>query len=476
MSEPRASRATLSRRAFLYLSALTAGATSLVRNAFADAGESASAGAAEWETLLARINRFPLTAALFGRRSRRFGWGMEIPSGPLAYRSELPPTPLDDFERSFLIATGLGVSGWHSGIPYSASQDGLCTYAARYTGRTFPSAAGIGGTDMFYTEDDGTYFVTTRDAVTEGNWGKGRLGDSARLIATVKSHTRQLSAKRVELPREGPHYSEHNLWNANVPGSTVFIPVANVSEQMLGFLFIVANSGYTVWDDLHGRAAGDLDAFHQSGLLNRDKKYPLSYMEQYLLTTCAVEMGAMGHNIALGLQALGLGGWFFSGISPFSLMGVAAAKGIDGLGFRFEKRADWGVPNPVGLDGVYEGYCPPFYPDMRSAVMAYVQLKHGAGGAYTQGTEGPFLRNDDVKATAVPPTAEIIDCVVATAEYIHSTFGKFPGTVPTIFLRYYTQAHRLETGFYDRFFREGMYLDTHLDNVKRWLARVGREA
>ena len=462
----------LSRRAFLYFSALAGTALGSMRRAAADGTTGAGAQHAEWDAILRKANEFPLTTALFGRRSRRFGWGMEIPNGPLAYKSNLPLSSLDEFERSFLIATGLGVSGWHNGIPYSASQDGLCTYSARYTGRTLPTAAGIGGTDLFYTEDSGSYFVTTRDAVNDGSWAPERVGTSAALIETVKAHTRRLSHERVALPRHGPHYSEHNTWNANVPGSTVFIPAANVSEQLLGFLFIIANSGYTVWDDRGGQSAGNLAPYFKSGLLNADKKYPLSYMEQYLLTTCAVEMGTMGHNIALGLQALGLGGWFFSGISPFSLLGVAASKGIEGLGFRFEKQPQWGVPNPVGLDGVYEGYCPPYFPTMRAAVDRYLELKHGVAGAYTPGTPGPFRDNDAVKATAVKPSAELVDCVVEIADYIYRTYGKFPGTVPTIFVRYYTQAHRLDTGFYDKFFGAGAYLATHRDNVTRWLRRL----
>ncbi len=34
---------------------------------------------------------FPLLRALFGRRARRFGLGMEIPSGPLAFKSSRDP-------------------------------------------------------------------------------------------------------------------------------------------------------------------------------------------------------------------------------------------------------------------------------------------------------------------------------------------------------------------------------------------------
>src|SRR5690606_38526754 len=117
--------ASLSRRAFMFLAGLATLALGRPRSvAAADPAEAgaplaaAVAGAGEWDAALEEALRFPLFSALFGRRSRRFGWGMEIPRGPLAFRSEKPPTPLDDLERSLLIAAGLGVSGWHFGIPY----------------------------------------------------------------------------------------------------------------------------------------------------------------------------------------------------------------------------------------------------------------------------------------------------------------------------------------------------------------------
>ena len=146
------SRTGLTRRAFMYLTSLVALAAGRISGAAAMEEKPPAAGLTEWNELLTEANDFPLMSALFGRRSRRFGWGMEIPEGPLAYQSKLPPTALDDFERAFVIAAGLGVSGWHNGIPYSATQAGLCSYSVRYTGRTFPVAAGIGNTDMFYTQ------------------------------------------------------------------------------------------------------------------------------------------------------------------------------------------------------------------------------------------------------------------------------------------------------------------------------------
>ena len=48
------------------------------------------------------------------------------------------------------------------------------------------------------------------------------------------------------------------------------------------------------------------------------------------------------------------------------------------------------------------------------------------------------------------------------------SFGKFPGTVPSLFIMNYVQAHHLDLEFYDRFFTPGAYLDTHADHMARW--------
>ena len=47
---------------------------------------------------LRELGAFPLVEALFGRRSRRFALGDEIPDGPLAYRSRHDPVPLSELE------------------------------------------------------------------------------------------------------------------------------------------------------------------------------------------------------------------------------------------------------------------------------------------------------------------------------------------------------------------------------------------
>ena len=63
-----------------------------------------------------------------------------------------------------------------------------------------------------------------------------------------------------------------------------------------------------------------------------------------------------------------------------------------------------------------------------------------------------------MKGQASRPNDAIVDCVVEVAQYIYDTYGKFPGTVPSIFVRYYVQAHRLDIDFYDKHFKSASYL------------------
>ena len=54
------------------------------------------------------------------------------------------------------------------------------------------------------------------------------------------------------------------------------------------------------------------------------------------------------------------------------------------------------------------------------------------------------------------------------AQYIYDAYGKFPGTVPTIFILTYLQAHHLDLEFYDTFFNEGAYLETQAKHQEWW--------
>ena len=145
---------------------------------------------------LRQLAGFPLTEALFGRRSRRFALGDEIPDGPLAYRSRHEALPLSELERSLVLSAMGGTTGWHYSItrnPRYAPH--LANYAAGAAGRTFPSAAGFHTAELFFTDDSGVYFFPTRDA--------GALVDPARNTTSAPSMVRRLSRASASFPSTG---------------------------------------------------------------------------------------------------------------------------------------------------------------------------------------------------------------------------------------------------------------------------------
>lgn len=414
--------------------------------------------------------RFPLIHALFGRRARRFGLGMEIPSGPLAYKSEKEPLPLSKREQMILVAAAAGVSGWNFGVPFGPrTPQSHAEFTLRYTGRTAPTAAGLGTTALFFTDDNGCYFVNTRDLQPSGNQEmNGNESGFDQIISICREQTVKISDKRLDLPSQPPHLLPPNLWWANKPGSTMFMPVADAAEECLGLMALMIRHGVTVIDQETGKPAGNLEPFFRSGLLDPGKQYPIAELQSTVSECICMELAFMGHNIVLMLQAMGLGGLFFNGIDYLSVMGANAGKGNNGLGFKFVTDHRWVTPNSVGLPGMYEALCPPNYPDMRTAVDTFVERKFGPDGAYAPDKPGPWKDSAGVKSTVKPYDEEFVDCMAEVARYIYEKFGKFPGIRTTIMMPGYVQAHHIDTAFYDKYYKDGAYLETHSTHMDRW--------
>jgi hypothetical protein len=413
---------------------------------------------------------FPLLHAMFGRRARRFGMGMEIPSGPLAFRSTQEPIPLSEEERLILIAAATGVSGWSFGVPFGPrTPESHAEFTVRFTGRTAPTAAGIGAPTLFFTDDDGCSCTSTRDVVPSlMRELDGERPSLERVLDVCRANTRRVRDGRLDVPSSPPHVLPPNLWWANAPGSTLFMPVGDASEECLGFLALMVRHGVTVVDHETGRPAGDLEPFFRSGLLDPDKRLPLSELLADVHESVCLELAFIGHNIVLTMQALGLGGLYFNGMDGASVLGAYAADGVTGLGFRFVEDERWTTPNPVGLDGVYEALCPPYFADMHAAVEAFVERKFGRGGAYDPSLPGPWRDDAHVKGTVTPYTTEFVDCMAEVATYVYAKYGRFPGNRSTIVLPGFVQAHHLDTEFYDRHYDEGAYLPSHADHLDRW--------
>src|SRR6476620_7189358 len=236
----------------------------------------------EIEKALDELGRFPLVEALYGRRSRRFPLGGEIPDGPLAYRSEHPPLPLTELERLLVLTAMGGTTGWHYAIMRHARYaPHLANYAGGAAGRTFPSAAGFHTAELFFTDDSGTYFFPTRDA--------GALVDPAveeitpeLMVERHLAQIRRLSDERIHLPAEEPYMEGHNTWCANVACSLLVIPLADIAQMLLNILCFFAQNGYCVYDDLNDAQIPGIGEF--SDLVDVNEPFPLTFAEQYALT------------------------------------------------------------------------------------------------------------------------------------------------------------------------------------------------
>jgi hypothetical protein len=261
---------------------------------------------------------------------------------------------------------------------------------------------------------------------------------------------------------------EPNLWMANASGSTLFMPIGDASEQMLALMALALSNGNVLMDDDAGKYAGNLQPFISSGLLNDSKRIPLSVMHQMAYEAVCSELAFMGHNIVLTLQAIGLGGLYFSGLNRWSILGAFADRGIKGMGFRFERNESWTLPNPVGLDGIYEALCPPYYINMGAAVEEFVRRKFGSKGTYDKNIPGPWKETRKIKSEITPYSDEFVDCLTEVAQYIFDKHGKFPGTFSTIVLPGYVQAVHLDNEYYDTHFNNGAYLKSHADHMRDW--------
>jgi hypothetical protein len=422
---------------------------------------------------LEELAAFPLVEALFSRRSRRFARGDEIPDGPLAYRSRHEPVALTELERMLVLSAMGGTTGWHYSITrHERYAPHMSNYSGGAAGRTFPSAAGFHTAELFFTDDSGTYFFPTRDA--------GALVDPAVEEVTpelvVERHIdriRKLSDTRLHLPAQEPYMEGHNTWCVNVPGSLLVIPVADLAQHALAIFCFLVQNGISVYDDLNDRRIPGIEEF--GDLVDLEEPMPLTFFDQYTISEAVAELATSCYAGVLMLQAMGLGGWMFDGIDRFVVLGASGDPEVPGLGFRYDEDERWPLPNPTGLEGVFEAYCPPHYEDMGAAVEAFAERKFGAGGPYNRETPGAWGDSPGVRGSAQVHDERFKACITTQAQYMFDTFGKFPATVSSLMILNYVQAHHLDLEFYDRFFKPGAYLRTHAEHMERWHGQ-GEEA
>ncbi len=428
---------------------------------------------------------FPLGEAIMNRRSRRFGLGMEIAEGPNKFKSNNEPVPLDEVEEALLISAGTGINGMNLGdLPYVPRPDNLekaqtwCgegNTMMEYVGRTWPSACGAHGTELFYTNDEGVYLLKLRDAQPHNVREYTDDSERARLTSFVRDNRVKIFDGRIDIPRNLGAMNSFNLWNMNMPGTTLFMPVSDVTEEYINAMMTFVDFGQYLIDDLHGNRPLIDEKWIREGYV--DVPVPISVLEPALYSMISGAEGAfIGQNIMLMAQAMGLGGWLFGGATAMVVMGGTPAG--RGLGFHFEANPKNGMPIAVGVDGGFESYRPPYFKDMDAAVDAIVDHKFGPTGSLNPFADKPaaFKDRPDFLRQVTRTPDKTIQITKELCRNIWDTFGTFPAIVPPMSLQYYIQIQHCDLEFYDKYYRPGAYLRTHKEHMSKWHKKSARKA
>ena len=425
---------------------------------------------------------YPLLEAIFNRRSRRVAKGLgTIRLGSLTHQSNTEPEPLSPLEEAVLIAV-TGITGMT--MPDSATEDKrgnpiLGTPLLELRGRAASSPDNAQATHVFMINDSGTYLLRPPQDM-DPFLLQGDVSEQALLDLAERSKVKILD-KRVDFPREFPAYFDRNRQLSNVPGSTVFVPVVDMTRQYINAVMYLLSQP-------DGQRPAFLDEWNfyrwagckpwvKKEFLNKDIKVPLGVAGTM---RTPFEALLILQNLMLTIQAIGLGGWIHASPIPAVLLGDPdfREKFGAGLGFRFVKpelgwlRRLWRMAripitplpawraNPVGLPGVLEGFTPPNYSSMTEAFDALLALKYGKDGLYSKPENLAPVFKDNFEETflAEAPhyTPEVVDCARAICNYIYDTYGRFPAHCDAMHVPgVYVQAHVLDTGFYDALFVNG---------------------
>jgi hypothetical protein len=208
-------------------------------------------------------------------------------------------------------------------------------------------------------------------------------------------------------------------------------------------------------------------------------------LELMVAELVTVEQGMMLQNLGLMAQAVGLGGFPNYAEHEYSW--------FQALGFRMEElpagkylgaskmigalmRAlgrDQPVPYALGLEregaALLKPYCPPYYPTMREAVQAVIDVKYGQRGIFRGGAGQGAWRNAQNIAAAVPEiSARAVDATIAYCEYIFDRYGRFPAYMPPFRTVLGFQACHLDTEFYDLHYGPEALSETERGHVEKW--------
>jgi hypothetical protein len=447
----------------------------------------------ESSTLEERLADYPLLDALRDRRSRRFGRGMRIESGPFAYESRHEPLPLTEAEEAALAFAACGVTGYAlADLAYGRGEGG--SMLAGLLGRTVASPDAINTVSVILTNDDVTYLLKRpQDFAPQEIPALVDLAHRGELVELYRRSRIGIGEGRAAPPVEPGYNFNINRWALYAPGGTYFVPVEDLTAIYVNAVLEAFDETMAIFvldERANFRPAG-LSRFARSkgGHLDDDpasgRVATVQAIETSLAEACAIEQGMVLQNLALMSQALGLGGfpnfarhefgWFEAlgfrmGEMPASR--YLGANRLVSTTLRLLRR-DQRVPYPLGLerDGVVllRPYCPPYYPSMEAAVRAFVERKFGPQGVFRGGAAVGGWRDPKEAASEIPaPSEAAIEAAVAYCEYVYERYGRFPAYAAPFRTVLGYQATHVDADFYDRFYRPEALSETQRRHMARW--------
>lgn len=427
---------------------------------------------------------YPLLQALLHRRSRRFAKGLRLGGGPLAFASTQQPQPLSLEEEAALAFAGCGITGYGlADLPFQPGDDpesGCGNILIHFIGRTVASGDAVHAVALFVLNDDGVWLL--KRPQDHPRHEIPSLVEAARaheFAALYERNRVRISERRVDVSRTLPYVPPFNKWSANRPGSTYFLPVNELTALYINILLSAFSQefGYFVLDERAGFQPAGIAGFARSrgGHLHDDpaqgRVATITFLETWLYEFTSFEQGQMLQNLALMAEALGLGGFPHFAAHPFGWM--------QALDFRMEDvpfsrtigagpvktgllnllRKNQPIPTAVGLERngsvLLKPFCPPYYRNMREAVMAFVDYKYGDGsGTLRDGGAATAWRDGARVQAGIPPYSEqAIEATIAYCDYVYRRYGRFPANSGPFRTLLAYQAHHLDHEFYQSFYK-----------------------
>jgi len=450
-------------------------------------------------TLWQRLAHYPLLDALRDRRSRRFSKGMRLNGGPLAYTSVHPPQPLSLHEEAALAFAACGITGYAlAELPYQSgdvSEAGSGNIITHFVSRTAPSGDAIHSNTVFVFNDDGVWLLKRPQDYPRTEIAQLlQLTHEYRLVDLYERSRVRIADQRVDVPREVPFVPPFNKWSANLPATTYFLPIAEVTAFYINVMLSALSEefAYFVVDERNGYRPAGVAQFARSkgGHLQDDPRAgrfgTLGGLETWIYEFSAIEQGGILQNLGLMSQALGVGGfahfaahpvaWFQAlgfrmQVLPFSRV-IGAGRVMKTL-LKVLKR-DLPVLTAVGLERngrtLIKPFCPPYYRSMEEAVLAFVDYKYAQGrGTFRDGGVATGWQDGATVQAGIPRYSDqTIAATIAYCNYVYKRYGRFPansGPFRTI-LAY--QTHHLDLDFYDHFYRPEALAETQRRHMDLW--------